>query len=308
MKKILMFFVLIAVNAYMLAQGEFTIGVVVPEQDELGDVFTYKMLLTKLEQQMSQTGVSSEGGNIVLYPIINIIKSDVVKGGIKDIHKVEVEMTLNVTEQNSKLLFGNEVWKLNGFGYSSQQEALRNAFSQMNPNDEKFAKFINLIKEKIKDYYINNRISIIKKAENLASLKQYEEAMALLYEYPQELQGANSIKDELLSIYIKYQKDVCGQLIQNAYGAIANQNYDSAIDYLIQIDYQSPCSNEALKLIKQINIKLEKERLQSIRIQEMQKQRAYNLEKFRITAIKSIVKSYYQRTWPNVTYETVVLR
>ena len=86
----------------------------------------------------------------------------------------------------------------------------------------------------------------------MATMQQYEEALALLMTYPQTLPGADEVNRAAITIYKSYQNSICSQLLSEARSAVAVQDYAAAASTLAQIDSESDCHEEAVRLSKQI--------------------------------------------------------
>lgn len=290
------------------AEPDITIGIVVPEQQEGIDGQAFKFLKTKLTSIMTQAGVSCIGGNIAMYPVVNITNEIVSEGGMQNLYKEYIDLTLNIGEYNTQTLFASTTLSLKGVGSRFKSQAIKNAFTNIRSNDPTIQKFIADAKEKIKDYYLTHRDAIIRKANSLAAMENYDEALALLYGYPSELKGADEVQRVMLNIYEKYAESNCSVLIQNARAAMSQQDYQTALSYLSQVDAQSPCGSQATSMMNSIHSQINAQQRRDEAREEREAQRAYNLQSQRINAVKNMVTAYYKRTWPKVTYNAVFVR
>lgn len=277
------------------AQNDITIGLVMPES--LGDINkdAIQLLQSRLEKQLGNTGVATYGGDIVIYPTINVINSKLIEAGIKNFYKVELDLTLNTCQYATKTLFSTESWKLVGTGERDEDDAIKNAFNQLSGSDSKFNKFVEDSKLKIKKYYAANKGAIISKANKLAATGDYEAAIALLSNYPTQAVGSNEAQITLRKIYSKYQSVNSGKILQQARAAFASNDYESAAALASQIGPDSNRYGEAKLLINKIRNTVEKEKNAANNRAMRALQISADVEKNRTNAIASIARAYYGR-------------
>ena len=308
MKKILCIFMfsLIFSSGYSQTNFDINIGIIVPQEQEIINSDALKLLDTKLKAIANHNGVSSNiWGTFIMYPIVNIISENVVEGGLRNIHIVEVEISLFVRQINNNAEFGNCNVLLNGSG-DSLSNAIKNAFTKIDVKSMTFQQFLTDSKTKICKYYITNKSNIIKRANTLANLKRYDEAISLLMIYPETLDGYDDIKQASIDIYLKWQSCVCKQMIVKAESAIAIQDYTTALELLAMIDSESVCGGEALILVKEINAQLRNKEEKHIEYINKIVGMEYDLEQRRITAIKEIATNYAKHNQPQITYNQII--
>ena len=307
MKNIIIFLLCVCNSLFIAAQG-LNLGVIVPEESVDGiDVKSFKTLGTKLERMVTSCGATSvNSGNVVLFPMVNFISDDLIEGGMRNIYSTEFELTVKAVSLKNNTNFGSITWLLKGKGYS-KSEAVREGFNKLRTNDSRFATFFDNIREKIEAYYISNRSALISQAKVLATQKQYEEAISLLYEYPSGIAGYNDVQTAISNIYKQYQTDNCSQILQEARAKFATQDYETAAVLIAEIDATSSCATEAKNLSNQIRQKINSDKAAE-RAQILEEHKiAASVEKARINAISNMVSSYYKNR-PRVTYNTVILR
>lgn len=308
MKKILCIFMfsLIFSSGYSQTNSDINIGIIVPQEQEIINSDALKLLDTKLKAIANHNGVSSNiWGTFIMYPIVNIISENVVEGGLKNIHIVEIEISLFVRQINNNAEFGNCNVLLNGSG-DNLSNAIKNAFTKIDVKSMTYQQFLTDSKTKICKYYITNKSNIIKRANTLANLKRYDEAISLLMIYPETLDGYDDIKQASIDIYLKWQSCVCKQMIVKAESAIAIQDYTTALELLAMIDSESVCGGEALRLVKEINAQLRNKEEKHIEYINKIVGMEYELEQRRITAIKEIATNYAKHNQPQITYNQII--
>lgn len=307
MKRVCFILICIFSGMFVSAQG-LNLGVIVPDETIDGvDAKSYKSLGTKLERMVTACGATSvNSGNLVLFPVVNFISDNLIEGGMRNIYSCEFELTVKAVSLSNNTTFGSVTWPLKGKGYS-KSEAVREGFGKLNQNDGRFASFFSEIRQKIEKYYISNRSSLIAKAKTLATQKQYEEAISLLYEYPSGIAGYNEVQTTLGNIYKQYQTANCSQILQEARAKYATQDYETAAALISDIDATSSCASDAKNLSNQIRQKINSDQAAE-RAQALEERRiTASVEKTRINAISNMVSAYYKRR-PRVTYNTIIVR
>lgn len=292
-------------STYAQHDNDITIGIVVPEQQKEMDANAFRLLATRLTAVMGANGVSSEtNGTFIMYPVVNILDQKLVEGGLRNITMVEVELSLFVKQVVIHTLFGScsKILKGNGRNLS---DAIRNAFSGINMRDNVYSQFLTQTKEKIANYYLENKAKLLSQAHQLAASQQYEQALALLTTFPQNLKGANEVQATAIEIYKKYQNQVCAQMILKAEAAISLQNYEEAASILASIDTESVCHSDALNLIKKIEDTIKADQKAEQELEEKLLNKKISLEKKRIDAIKEIATAYLSNQ-PQITYTQII--
>lgn len=285
--------------------GNISIGVVVPEQQDEIKSDAFRLLATRMKAIAASNGISSDlNGTFVMYPVVNITDDQLVEGGLKNFRLVELELSLFIRQLSTGAEFGTCSKALKGNG-RSLTEAVRNAFAGINPKENTYANFITQAKAQITSYFTSNRTTLLEKAKSMATMQQYEEALALLMTYPQTLPGADEVNRAAITIYKSYQNSICSQLLSEARSAVAVQDYAAAASTLAQIDSESDCHEEAVRLSKQIGneIKAQQSAEKELILKTMQQE--HDLEVRRINAIKAIATSYFQHQ-PQITYTQIV--
>ena len=97
----LLTFILIAFVVGYSAIGqerpEVNIGVVVPEQQAEIQNDAFNLLNTRLKAVAAKNGVASDVfGEFVMYPVVNVLDSQLVEGGMRNMYLVEVDLDLFV--------------------------------------------------------------------------------------------------------------------------------------------------------------------------------------------------------------------
>ena len=109
----------------------------------------FSLLQSKLDKVLTNSGVATNGGDFVLYPVVNVIEESLIEGGIKNFFKVKIDLTLNVANLSTKTVFSSASWTLVGTSERVKSDAVRNAFSQLKSTDPSFKTFLETTKGKI---------------------------------------------------------------------------------------------------------------------------------------------------------------
>ena len=278
----------IAVISSAHAQG-IEIGCVRPtNQDEIS-VNTARILRSRI-----LPAFTAEVSSIAIKPELSFTNYQEAEGGMRNIHTSEVQINLICQNLITGTVFASRTFSLQGQGYSAD-DLVKNAFSQIKPNDENVRLFIHAAKRQILSYYSKNLRAILSRAQTFAQLHQYEEALSLLFSCPSTLTNYNSVNAAINNIYKQYQRNECGNLLLQAQTEYSNGNYEACAEILKQIDITSPCATEAKTLCQRIKQSRDTEARRIIELIENQAKREVDLEKQRIRVARDIAVAYYKQ-------------
>lgn len=233
------------------AQG-IEIAFALPSGTEQLSTNTAKMLRSKILPAMTECGVeTAEVSTIAIKPEISFVDRQVVEGGMRNIHTSNIQFNFICTNLVTGTTFASSIVTMRGEGFSDD-DAIKNALSKLSSQDRRFVDFVQTAKARIIDYYQRNLSSVISRAHAFANIQQYGEGLALLLSCPSTINGYTNINKEIASIYRQYQTQECSNTIQKARTEYANGNYESAAEYLQQIDMTSSCATEAKNLCTKI--------------------------------------------------------
>ena len=306
MNKIIILLFGIVFSLSVNAQSNLTIGLVMPGE-ELDGVkpAAYKLLQSKLDKILTSSGVAPNGGDFVLYPVVNIIEESLIEGGIKNFFKVKIDLTLNVANLSTKTVFSSETWSLIGTAERIRSDAVRNAFSQLKSSDPGFKTFIETTKGKICEYYESNKNAIFTQASSLANTGKYEEAIAMLSGYPSQVSGYDESQQLMQKIYLQYIDVNSARILNEARAAYAIKDYEKAVNLAAQIPSESSNYNDAKSIINQIRSTIDKEQSEkNARIMKTL-EIAADVQKTRINAIASVARAYYSKRTVNYSIVSV---
>jgi hypothetical protein len=189
---------------------------------------------------------------------IDVLNKDVVSGS-----PIQVVQNLGVSfyigDLLNKKIFSSTYIEVNGVG-SNETKSIINALQRLNINHKELIKFIEEGNKQILAYYDNSYSQIIARANQLAKMQQYEEALSLIVPIPPCSKGYEEAMQKGLDIYQKYMNKTALSLLNQArIQWMKNQTKEGAAEagrYLASIDAEATCYLEAIELYKEIKNKI----------------------------------------------------
>lgn len=287
-------------------QCEISLMPFMPEQVDRLPVEAESFLRNKLTQIAVQNGLASEDyAQFALSPQITLITKDIIPGAPVNF-AYSMEVTLFISDYFGQKVFCSTTLPIKGVG-TNEAKAYIDGIKHINVNNRHIQNFIDNGKSKIVAYYDANYAHIIKKAQSLAGMKNYDEAMFLLMSIPSCSVGYDSALKAASQVYQKYVDDLCLQNLAKARVAwMQEQNSSGANEaglYLQYIYPEAQCYNEAMALYKEIKAKVHEDWKFVMKMYDD----AVSLEKQRINAWKEVGTAYGKGQQP-VTTNVVWLR
>ena len=296
MKKIFSIFICLLMTAFVYAQNDITIGLVMPESEQDGvRPDAYKILQSRLEADLTSVGVSSFGGDFVMFPEVNILNQETIEGGIKNFFRVDIELVLKVVNLTSKTMFSSQTWSLSGTSDRVKSNAVKNALSNLKSNDSRLKDFIINTKGKIADYYAANKRNILTQASTMAANGNHEEAIAFLSTYPSQVSGYMEAQALMKSIYNNYIESNAASIMSKAHAAYALKDYEKTVALASRIVPESSKYKEAQVLMDKVRANVINDEREECRRAQKALELAADVEKTRIKAAASVAKAYYGR-------------
>lgn len=295
MKKSALVFLFFIISCLCNAQNDNVhISVVFPNNNKL-DANCMNILKNKLFSIATTSGVAAtECSSIVMVPDVAILDSKRVEGGMRNIMSVEIGVTVTVQNIITNTVFNTLQISVKGEGYTNEA-AMRTAINRIDPKLKTYSDFIYSSKEKILNYYRKNTSSIINKANTLASTQAYDEALALLFTYPESLPDYEKVAQTISKIFMECQSKNCSQLLLAARAAYSKRDYETAADIISSINPQSSCAGEAKSLLEAIKKNIDKEHESAIALEREKTREKNQLLKHSINAAKEIAVAYFNR-------------
>lgn len=301
MKKTILSLIICAASAFSGFAQTIPVGIAIPTSDNSMDGPTAKALVSKVQAILTKNGMADYGSDFVIVPAMQIDEDDIIESGMVNLFKVAGSLNLALTQISTGKTFGTASIPIRGTGKRSKAVAMKSAASSVNVNNPEIVKFLEQSKQNVIDYYTKNHNTIIGKARSAASTGDYEQALAILGSFPDGMPREKEINAEIEKTYRQYINHNCQAIILQAKGALAKKDYDYVNSLLSEIDPSSSCYSEAVAMTSSINKEIRQTEAQERAAQERREQRALDLQKTRINAVRDVAKAYYQRTYPNYT-------
>lgn len=298
MKKILTIAVCFMLATCVVAQNEYLpISMASSNLQSTNNGDALLLLRKRLASVVASSGLGlADYSGVVMSPTISITNKQVMEGGMRKMVVYDIDLSIVMSQIITGVDFNSINISLRGEGYT-EEAAIVSAINRITNNDGRIMDFFINTKNKIFNYYRYNLKAIIAKANTLAQMQQYEEAIALLYSCPETLSREyEDIAKEMRRIYALYQQKNCREILQKARGEYAIGNYDGAILWLNQIDMLSPCAEETRILTNKIRSTVDAERRKEFEMYQQQLKNEADIEKLRIKAIDNIVTAYYKQS------------
>ncbi len=296
MKKIFSIMIAALMSATMFAVDTqyLPISVIVDGSAENFPQGAKAMVENKLTQLLTRNGIAGMDyiGQFILTATTTPLDKDVIPGPPMKISE-KMELNLYIADAYAKTVFSTTSLTVKGIG-ENENKCYLNAISHMPLQSPQIAQFINEGKTKIIEYYDHEAPALIKKAQNLAKQKSYEEALFIVALIPQQCQHYDAALAAGLEIYQMHVDNECNINLAAARQAwAAEQNKAGAYaagEYLANILPDAGCYAEAMALHKEIKSKV----LDDWKFEMKKYQDGVDLEKQRIDAMRQVGVAYGQ--------------
>ncbi len=268
-----------------------TLDVVVPERIAPLPEACRGVLQKKLNMIAGQSGAIVGGVTpFALTADVELLDKQVLSGNPSKIMN-EIGVTITVIDTNDGKVFASTYLDIKAIG-NSETKAYIDGINRINPQSPILVDFAKDSRSKIIAYYDNNYQSIIKKANSLASMKRYDEALSHIISTPECCVGFDSAIAAALPIYSKYIDQLGVYNLEQAKRIwAANQNTSggaAAGVYLSEIDPDAACYNAAQTLYTEIKKVCGDECTFLMRVHDDN----VNLESQRIEAMRAVGVAY----------------
>ncbi len=154
--------------------------------EDMGDMPTgaKKMLLSRLKQAATKNGLGSNSAipQFIITGTIDVIDKEITETAPPMI-AYNLEANLYICDYVNKTVLSNVTLELKGVG-KTETKAYISAIKRINPKSSKVRSFIKKGKNKIIEYYNTQCEMIMKKANTLAKVNDYEGAIYTLISIP----------------------------------------------------------------------------------------------------------------------------
>ena len=261
---------------------------------------TRSYLETKLAQVITQDGIAAgEGfGQFYLISKFTLLSKDIVPGPPMMISQ-RINVSLSIVDYFGEKVIASTNVELQATG-TNENKAYINGIRNLNPANAKIQAFLKAGKEKMLAYYDGNIGNIVKKAQNLAAMKQFEEALFYLASVPECSKGYDLALAEGLKVYKEYIDYTCQRYLMLARTAwAAAPNADGATQagvYLASIEPDAKCYSEALALYNEIKASVKEDWKYEFKYYDER-----SLERERINAFREVGVAFGKGQQPSTT-------
>ncbi len=237
--------------------GMLALNAYVPPQIESMPPIARENLKNKLTQIVMQNGMSGSAINPRFIITANInIQSKELTATSPPMTALALDVSLYIGDGIDGTKFASTTVSVKGVG-TNEAKAYIEALKNIKPADPAIQAFVQSGKTKIIEYFNSRCDVILKQAQNLAALNQYENALYNLTSVPE---AATGCYDRAMTaagpLYKKYMDKQCKEkLLQAKTAWAASQSWDGAVlaaDVLSTIDPDAACYKEAITLNNEI--------------------------------------------------------
>ncbi|MDR3327951.1 MAG: hypothetical protein LBT04_07530 [Prevotellaceae bacterium] len=255
----------------------------------------------KLTQIIVRNGISAGNGYGQFYLLakISLLSKDIVQGSPVMISQ-RLNLSLYIVDYSGEKVIAATTMEVQAVGTNETKSCI-NGIRSINAGNDKLQTFIQEGKEKMLNYYDNNYAVIIKKAQQLASMKHFEEALFNLTSIPECSKGYDAAIAACNSIFQSHIDDLCKRNLMLAKTAwAAEQNAEGARvagEYLTYIYPDANCYPEAIALYKEIKSRIR----ENWTFELKQYDDTVSLEKQRINAYREVGVAFGKGQQPTTT-------
>ncbi len=219
----------------------------VPKQDRLQPAAS-KNMENKISQMITASGMGSiDNSRFAIIPRI-IVTDSRVQSSAPPMMVMNADITFFMGDVSTGKVFGSLTKSIVGVG-ETETRAYVSLISNIKPRDQELMQFMEQGKKKIINYYNENADILINKAMQLASISNYDGALAILGEIPEDcVEAFTKASGPMMSIYkskIDYEGEILYREAYNLWNATLD--YDGALDASGILAQISPYSSAAPK-------------------------------------------------------------
>lgn len=280
-------------TAQKSASDNIPLMVIIPEQTDDMPAGAVSSLQNKLNQIVSASGIGSfdQYSQFCILVSVDKLTSNIV-GGAPPMFAQTLGFTFSVVDQLNLNIISSTTVEAKGAG-TNEAKAYIQCIKQLNAQSPQLKTFMSQARTKIITYYTENCDRIIAKANTLAAMKDYEQALFLITQIPDLCTDCYAKASKAtLPIFQKYVDELCVRNLAQAKSIwAANQNAQGAEmagEYLANIYPDAKCYGDAQILYKEIKGKVLADWKFVMKIY----QDGVDLESQRIKAIRDIGVAY----------------
>jgi len=290
--------------------GRIVISAYIPEQVEGISDITMQNLANKLNQITTSTGLGGGESRFIITPSISVLNKEVTSTTPTMI-ALALNITFYIGDGIDGTKFSSYATTVKGVGVT-ETKAYLSAIKNINTNDPNYISFVNKGKAKIIEYYNSKCDFLIKQAQSIASRDSYDEAIFYLVQVPEVCKDCyNKAMDAVAPIYKAKIDKQCKILLTKAKSIwAAGQDLNAAYsvsDILTQLDPNSSCYSEVLKLVTEVGKRVKEidNREWNFKLKEQQDE--IDIRKATIKAARDVGVAYGNNQ-PRISYNISTIR
>ncbi len=250
---------------------------------------------------------SGYGSRFVLACKVAALQREV--SGTKIIQKLEVQYAIGDNVANA--CFGSTSMETVGIG-NTEGQAMTSALRNIKTTPLLKA-IVRKARQSIINYYDKNGPAIIKKAQGLIAVRNWEDAIYELSAIPEECSCYTKALSMMESVYKSHINHDARQILTEAqavWSADPNPGYaaDEAMSILSEIDPSSDCYPQAKALMQKIENRVktvtDREYRDAVTIEKKRQEAETALQKARIKAYRDVAVAYAQRKPTTIVYNS----
>lgn len=181
---------------------------------------------SKLQRALTEYGISSEIGmsNFAIVPQV-IINDESTTSTTPAYCNIDFDLVLSLKDIYTGKVFSSYTISGKGIG-TNKSASIAKGVSSLKLNTPDFSAFCEVSKSKIVNYYASNMQSIIARANSVAASRDYDQAIYMLSEIPQEVDGYSTKVAPLIQKYYITGIDLEGEYVLNEAKAAWAQSPD----------------------------------------------------------------------------------
>lgn len=264
----------------------------------------------KIQKALAKYGISAVPGasRFAMVPTVSI-NNEQTTATVPPYCDMDFDFSIALQDAFSGKVFATYSMEVTSRG-TNKSNAISKGISALKMNDPSFISFCDEARVKVIDYYETNMSAIIARANAAASARNFDEALYILSEIPEECPSFNQRVMPLVQGYLKTQLDLYGeQVLARAKAAwAASPNYEGAAKVAeILADMPPSCSSSAAaaQFVKSIETKCDALQKWEMKFAEKELDYAHNERKAEIAAWQAIATAY-AKSQPRVINNYVV--
>lgn len=212
-----------------------------------------ELLFQKLSDIVSAKGLGgSNSSRFIITANVVVVSKDITPTVPTQI-LYNLDVNFNIGDGFSGIKYSSVTKSYLGVG-ASENKAFSDALRQIKPTSKVFNQLIDDAKVKIIEYYNSQCDFILKDAQTLAGIKNYDEAMYKLASVPEVCKECyEKCLDKIVDIYKLKIENECQQNIAQAKTLMAQNNFNDAASVLSTITPDMQCYTQAASVVKEIN-------------------------------------------------------